>query len=197
MLRDSQFLNNLSISKRGIIKVAASVLPDGKKDPKKVKKVKNLQKALEDVGVKLKSEKDFLIELRKEAQIQLKVAKTLRQSGIFKMSGRDVYEDLETGDFWKISEDKQHVLRLFKENEKGVADKRASKQAEMQKISEEYETSAHFTADLDAIDQILSSTKWQNWMKITDENYDTKCVEKNENLIKYFKELIKEIDKAK
>jgi len=238
--RESEFFKSLSVSKRGIVKIAASVLPGtsqgpavtgiATKEPEKKKHVKNLEKALKGLtgqDVKVKSEKDFLDELRKESKIELKVAKTLRQAGIFKISGRDVYEDLETGDFWKISEDKQHVVRLFKEDDKGVADKRASKEAgkikgpripdgtgpsdecpckckkddekeaTIEKVSEGYETSAHFTADLDIISDILTTKKWDDWMKITDENYDTKCVEKNATLFKCFKELRDEIDKAK
>ena len=139
--RESEFLKNLSVSKRGMVKVAKSMLPGTSEGPsltgstapatKKTnpRHIKNFEKAIEDLTgrkVKVKSEKDFFDELRKESSIQLKVAKTLRQAGIFKMSGRDVYEDLETGDFWKISEDKQHVMRLFKEDENGIADKKGS-----------------------------------------------------------------------
>lgn len=56
-----------------------------------------------------------------KSQLSIKTAKSLRQCGIFKKAERDVYQDAETGDFWKISEDGKNVVRMFKEIE-GVAD---------------------------------------------------------------------------
>ena len=51
----------------------------------------------------------------------IRTAMSLRQCGIFKKAERDVYQNLETGDFWKISEDGKNVVRMFKEID-GVAD---------------------------------------------------------------------------
>lgn len=44
-------------------------------------------------------------------------ARIARRSGKFtKVAGRiDLYQDIDTNDFWKISDDKQHVVRLFTE----------------------------------------------------------------------------------
>lgn len=78
---------------------------------------KCMQSLLEDLN-KIKSSKN---------SITVKTAKTFRQIGIFKIAEKDVYQDLETSDFWKISEDGKNVLRLFKELEGGIADKSASK----------------------------------------------------------------------
>jgi len=56
-------------------------------------------------------------------KLPIKTAKLFRQLGIFKFAEKQVYQDLETGDFWKISEDGKTVLRMFNELEDGVADK--------------------------------------------------------------------------
>ena len=56
-------------------------------------------------------------------EIPIRTAKLFRQIGIFKVAQKQVYQDLETGDFWKISEDGKSVLRMFKELNDGVADK--------------------------------------------------------------------------
>lgn len=143
MLRDTQskFLNDISISKRGIVKVASSQVPRGKEATTKheVKKVLKTFEKSPDVTkdtlnkyqqrVELDPSpknvaKDFFNDLgearKHKKQMHLVTAMSLRQAGIFKIAGRNVYEDLETGDFWKMSEDKKHVLRMFKENN-GIA----------------------------------------------------------------------------
>ena len=56
----------------------------------------------------------------------IKTAKLLRQAGMFKMTEKDLYQDLITSDFWKISEDGKNVVRVFKEKD-GIADKSAKK----------------------------------------------------------------------
>lgn len=62
-----------------------------------------------------------------ENKMEIKTAKLLRQGGIFKMAKKDLYQDTKTSDFWKISDDKKHIIRLFKEDETGVSDKSAGK----------------------------------------------------------------------
>ncbi|MDD5649667.1 MAG: hypothetical protein PHF86_04505 [Candidatus Nanoarchaeia archaeon] len=145
MLRDteSHFLNDLIISKRGIVKTAVSQLPgDRERVEKTLKKFLGcldlpvnivesfLQRVKLDISPSNVNE-DFFIILKKMRQenenLHLSTAMTLRRTGLFKVAGRDVYEDLDTGDFWKISEDKKHVVRLFKEDDKGISDKRAAK----------------------------------------------------------------------
>lgn len=75
--------------------------------------------------------KDFfkgLHEVKKTKNEMLIVtAKLLRQNGLFKKAAKDVYQDLETNDFWKVSEDKKHVIRLFKELDGGISDRSAKK----------------------------------------------------------------------
>jgi len=148
----SDFLENIMVSKRGLIKIASSKLPNGLKedsceniidDIKKVlrafDKSPDISKATIEIYKKRANldfdkkqvTQDFFKELvdqrSKFQQMSILTAMSFRRTGIFKVAGRDVYEDLETGDFWKISEDKKHVVRLFKEDEQGVSDKRAGK----------------------------------------------------------------------
>ncbi|MDD5651384.1 MAG: hypothetical protein PHF86_13375, partial [Candidatus Nanoarchaeia archaeon] len=95
-------------------------------------------------------------------------AMAYRQVGIFKVAGRDVYEDLETGDFWKISEDKKHVMRLFKEDEKGVADKKASKEVEAKEFADSSEfTTAFEKAEkhVDELKRAIDTEKWLTYLK--------------------------------
>jgi len=47
-------------------------------------------------------------------QLSIRTAKLFRQHGIFKKADKNVYQDLKTGDFWKISEDGKNVVRMFK-----------------------------------------------------------------------------------
>jgi membrane-associated HD superfamily phosphohydrolase len=146
MNRDSKFIESLLISKRGQVKIAASQVPGREATSKiDVKKVLKTFEKSPDVSKKTMDQykqraeldtnskqvaQDFFKDLsdarKNKKQMHLMTAMSLRQAGIFKVAGRDVYEDLETGDFWKMSEDKKHVVRMFKEDEKGIADKRAS-----------------------------------------------------------------------
>jgi hypothetical protein len=219
----SKFFDNLTVSKRGIVKVASSQLPGdkvavSKQDVKKVLKTfekspdvsKNtIDKYKQRVELDPNSQqvgKDFFEDLGKErkhkGQMAIATAMSYRQVGIFKVAGHDVYEDLETGDFWKMSEDKKHVLRLFKEDDKGISDKKASKEA-----ANEYTDSADFTGDLEEVEDavkkiqtIVKNPKWAAWLKLTDDNYDTKCEIANEEFLKglsSFEILDQEIIKAK
>lgn len=136
---DSEFVNNLDVSKRGNIKIASkdekgadtpeeahNVLkkfdtspdvPDEHIDEhkKKLDEGQDPKKVMTDFFQGLDEAKE------KKSSLDIKTAKAFRQTGIFKKADRDVYQDLKTGDFWKISEDKKNVSRLFTENE-GVAE---------------------------------------------------------------------------
>ena len=141
-LDKSIFLDNLKIQRRGTVKIANSILAIKKDLANNIQKFfKNFEdspdipkKTIEQYKKKtLYSDeperviKDFIKNLNKtrvdKKQMSLITAKSLRKSGIFKFSCRGVYEDLETGDFWQISSDKKHVIRLFIEDDKGIADK--------------------------------------------------------------------------
>jgi hypothetical protein len=54
----------------------------------------------------------------KFAKMTLREVRVARRSGSFvKVAGRiDLYQNTATNDFWKISDDKKHVERLFDEN---------------------------------------------------------------------------------
>jgi hypothetical protein len=321
---ESTFLENISVSKRGIVKTAASMLPDGKEA---ILTAQDVEKALRAFDKSPDVSKSTLSSFKERAKIDLNpesvvedffgilvaqrndmqkmsimTAMSYRQAGIFKVAGRDVYEDLETGDFWKISEDKKHVMRLFKENEDGISDKRAAKKQQYdimgetpgdggvvegesfddavatffemsgeagtkaeileeikkrpgkkvndttyqygdyevklvksagvepgvpdgtgpnpdcpckkkddedskEAAAENFEDSVDFTSELDKvgdlvgkIKNIISTTKWKNYMKLTDENYNTQCsVASNDllNSLQAYDELLNEIGKAK
>jgi membrane-associated HD superfamily phosphohydrolase len=217
-------MNDILISKRGIVKVAASQLPTGKQavsktDVKKVLKtfekspdvskstLKQYQQRAElDTNPKQVAQ-DFFKDLgtarKQKKQMSLVTAMSLRQVGIFKSAGRDVYEDLETGDFWKISDDKKSVMRMFKEDEHGISDKRAS----IEKVSEEYKDSSEFTSDLEKVEKlvkeiisIVDKSKWSDWLKSTDENFDgPSCSLQNDVFLsglEAFEELKNQIYKA-
>lgn len=53
-------------------------------------------------------------------KMSIRTAKLLRQNGIFKRATKDVYQDLDSGDFWKLSEDKKSIVRVVKENNEGM-----------------------------------------------------------------------------
>jgi len=152
-VEQSSFVDSLEISQRGLIKTAASQVPGRigttKTDVEQTFKVTKpdlpintqmqYKKVLPSLTTDSKTNKqmqesivsDWVKEKKRKqrtqvASIAIVEAKTLRQQGIFKIAGRGVYEDLETGDFWKISDDKKSVIRLFKEDEKGISDKRAA-----------------------------------------------------------------------
>lgn len=151
MVRDTQseFLDNLSISKRGLVKTASSQVPNGRVEALSQQDVEKALRAFDkspDISKETLSKfrerakidlcpksvaQDFFQEFcasRRELQeLSIITAMSLRQTGVFKLAGRDVYEDLDTGDFWKISEDKKHVMRLFNEDDTGVSDKKAGK----------------------------------------------------------------------
>jgi hypothetical protein len=153
MKRDTEsiFLGNLEITTRGQVKTAASQLPNGKeivtysnvmqdiervlrafdKSPEITHATIDIYKKRAGLGDNPKSVaqdffKELIVQRANQTQMSLVTAMAYRQVGIFKVAGRDVYEDLETGDFWKISEDKKHVMRLFKEDDKGISDKKAA-----------------------------------------------------------------------
>lgn len=60
--------------------------------------------------------------LDKTSKITLFQARVARRSGKFvKVAGRnDLYQDASSNFFWKISDDKQYVVRMFDENN-GIA----------------------------------------------------------------------------
>jgi len=146
MKRDMQsdFLDSLEISKRGSVNVVSKdekvsvsktdvkkVLKTFEKSPDVSKNTLNTYKQRAELDQNTKQvAQDFFNELsdarKHKKKMHIVTAMSLRQVGMFKIAGRDVYEDLETGDFWKISEDKKHVVRLFSEDDKGIADKKAS-----------------------------------------------------------------------
>ena len=68
-----------------------------------------------------KMEREGEITNKSSKVITLHQARVARRSGKFtKVAGRvDLYQDVNTNDFWKISDDKQHVVRLF-EKENGL-----------------------------------------------------------------------------
>jgi len=53
------------------------------------------------------------------SKMTLHQARVARRSGsLIKIAGKkDLYQDVKTNDFWKISEDKQHIERVFEEND--------------------------------------------------------------------------------
>jgi len=55
----------------------------------------------------------------KISSMTLHQVRVARRSGQFvKVAGKkDLYQEVETNDFWKVSEDQKTVNRLFKENE--------------------------------------------------------------------------------
>ena len=81
---------------------------------------------------------------------------------------------------------------------------------QMNEDGDEYADSAEFTEDffgvdnsLAAITGITTSQKWNNWLRVTDHNYLTHCVDSNERFrkklnaaIAAFDILINEIEKA-
>lgn len=127
----SEFLNSLRITDRGNIRVVT----------KTAKKVKT-------------ASVELLGKLKTASKLTIKEAKTLRQAGIFKLAERDLYQHMETGDFWKISEDKKGLVRMFKE-QNGVADKAASKKKAAGCTGDELqiETPEHAKKVLDSIDK--------------------------------------------
>jgi len=156
--RESKLLKDLKVSKRtGMVKFA-HVMPETDEEMELdsasgVKKVLRKFKKSPDVpkGYVEKHEKNLskgkapkkvvteffegLQDVKKSHRV-LKVitAKLFRQHGIFKTADRNVYQDLATGDFWKISEDKSNVIRMFKEID-GVADRVSNRHSVMQKAA--------------------------------------------------------------
>jgi hypothetical protein len=140
----SDFLTNLEIAKRGTVKVASLMLLRSKDaiTHKDAQKILNVFEKCNDISKTIIEQykkraqlsdkpdeiiKDFFITIKnariKTQQMSLNTAKALRQNGIFKFASRDVYEDLDTGDFWKMTNDRKKIIRMFKENEEGISDK--------------------------------------------------------------------------
>lgn len=151
MLREneSKFIESLEISHRGTVNIKSKeenkqavsksdvkkILKNFERSPDIQRNTLDMYKQRADIDDNSKQvAKDFFNDLsqarKTKKKMHLCTAMSYRKTGIFKVAGRDVYEDLETGDFWKVSEDKKHVIRLFNEDEKGIADKRASKEEE-------------------------------------------------------------------
>lgn len=145
----SKFVEDLEVSKRGNILKSAAVKKEkdgteiGADTPEEAKNVlhkfdsspdvpndyinkhvkriddgENAKKVMSDFFTGLDEAKED-----KEASNEksIRTAKTLRQCGIWKKAERDVYQNADTGDFWKISEDGKKVVRMFKEVD-GVAE---------------------------------------------------------------------------
>ena len=67
--------------------------------------------------------------------------------------------------------------------------------------ADEYEDSAEFTEEyltvldnIKDIGKIINSKKWDNWLRITEKNYDVKTVKLNDDLKSHFKALNKIAD---
>jgi hypothetical protein len=141
----SSFVDNLIIGKRGTIvgtkRTAAGV--ETKDDAMNVLKKFDKSEDIPNDYIKEHTDRlendedpkevvsDFfqsLHENKKDAnKITIHTAHMLRKAGMFKRADKDVYQDTKTSDFWKISDDKKHVMRVFKEIEGGIADRSASK----------------------------------------------------------------------
>ena len=141
--RESKFINDIIVSKRGnilgIVKAKKVVLAEDVETKEQAHGVfDKFDKSpdIEDEHIKEHKErldkghepkevvKDFfqgLQDAKKSSKtLTIRTAKLLRQAGIFKKAERDVYQNLETGDFWKISDDKKNVVRMFEEKEGAV-----------------------------------------------------------------------------
>jgi hypothetical protein len=159
--RESELLKNLKVVRRtGMVKFAAAVpftgagsdeekeiesAPSAKKVLRKFKKSPDIPREyIREHEKKLtKGERpknvvqDFfegLQEVKKEGKLQIITAKLFRQHGIFKVAEKSVYQDLKTGDFWKISDDKKSVMRMFKEID-GVSDRASDRHSVLQKLA--------------------------------------------------------------
>ena len=130
---ESDFVNGLLLSKRGNVflkKASKQSAIESKDDAKDLLNKFDKSKDIPDDYIKEHHDRlekgddhsevvsDFfkgLNDVKSFKQFTIKTAKLLRQQGIFKKAERDVYQNAETGDFWKISEDKKYVVRMFKE----------------------------------------------------------------------------------
>jgi hypothetical protein len=70
------------------------------------------------------------------------------------------------------------------------------------KHGSEYEDSGEFTDELYSIHaqvkemkKVFASPRWNAWMKITDENFSVKCVDKNQKMVAEFKKFEAALDK--
>lgn len=64
----------------------------------------------------------FFTGLDRTKIISMRQAMSLRRSGMFKKATKEVYQELKTGDFWKISDDGKTVVRLFQEDKAGCTE---------------------------------------------------------------------------
>lgn len=176
----SDFFDKIQISERGLVKVASSKIPGDKvvissqefektlnafdNCPDMSKEAVQLCKKRAELGLEHKVIiedflKDFCEQRKSKNEMHIITAKTLRQAGIFKVAGRDVYEDLQTSEFWKISDDKKHVVRLFKENENGISNKNAS--IDVEAMSKD----SLINAISDIYDERNSIEKWDDFVE--------------------------------
>ena len=140
---ESDFINNLDFDENGEIKIiskknnilvgqftkeqACNLIKKIAKNTVIAKEVldehfKRLQNDVSPHNVFKELASEFK-QIKNASSIPIKTAKLFRQIGIFKYAEKKVYQDLETGDFWKISDDGKSVLRMFKELNDGAADK--------------------------------------------------------------------------
>ena len=142
---ESDFVNNIKVSKRGnITKTASTIIKakdgagaDTKAEAENVLKKFDKSPDIEDSYINEHVKriengedpkivmKDFFKGLQKAKEssntLSIRTAKLYRQHGIFKIAERNVYQDLESGDYWKISDDKKGVMRMFQEVD-GIAE---------------------------------------------------------------------------
>jgi hypothetical protein len=130
----SSFVDNLIVSKRGNVFLKTAAKQEGVQNHEDVKKlldkfdkspdipdeyIQQHHERIEKGHDPKEITKDFFKGLQKAKEsrkkLTIKTAKIFRQAGLFKKTEKDVYQDTETGDFWKISEDGKHVVRMFKE----------------------------------------------------------------------------------
>jgi len=154
--RESEMVKNLKVTRRtGMVKFASTLpveeeleidsSPAAKRVLNKFKKSPDIPKGyVQEHEEKLtKGEKpkevvtqffEGLQDVKAKNQLMIITAKLFRQHGIFKTAEKDVYQDLKTGDFWKISDDKKSVMRMFQEID-GVADRASDRHSVMQKAA--------------------------------------------------------------
>lgn len=147
--RESKFFNN--VSKRGFVKTASINEEKQISNDDKAKDVLNKFDKSDEIPETYVNEhkeritkgehptevmSDFfqgLHEVKAGKEMTIKTAKLFRQAGIFKVAEKSVYQDLETGNFWKIQNGK--VIRMFEELDGGIADRISKKHTSVIKLA--------------------------------------------------------------
>lgn len=60
--------------------------------------------------------------LQTKKSLSLSTARIARRSGFLKRATDDLYQNIETGDFWKINEANNTIERIVKLNDKGFVE---------------------------------------------------------------------------